>query len=93
MSEADIAQYYKNVDATNAKRGRPRSSKLSEEDKRKRQRAANKKWREKNGVKNLHVGREEFDALTGYAESLSEELGFTVNYRQALLHLLKQLKK
>ena len=60
MNEQDIAQYYKNVDATNAKRGRPKS-KLSEEDKRTRQKAANKKSREK--AKSIHVGRDEFDAL------------------------------
>jgi hypothetical protein len=87
MNEQDIAQYYKNVDATNAKRGRPKS-KLSEEDKRTRQKAANKKWREK--AKSIHVGRDEFDALNAYAEALSEQLGFTVNYRQALQYLLKK---
>ncbi len=87
MSEQDIAQYYKNVDATNAKRGRPKS-KLSEEDKQTRQKAASKKWRDKS--KSIHVGREEFDALNAYAEALSEHLGFTVNHRQALQHLLKK---
>ena len=87
MNEQDIEQYYKNVDATNAKRGRPKSN-LSEEDKQARQKAANTKYRKKG--KNLQVGLEEFDALNAYAEALSEQLGFTVNYKQALQHLLKK---
>ena len=87
MNEQDIAQYYKNVDATNAKRGRPKLN-LSKEDKQARQKAANTKYRQKG--KTIQVGLKEFDTLNVYAEALSEQLGFTVNYKQALQHLLKQ---
>ena len=87
MNEQDIEQYYKNVDATNAKRGRPKSN-LTKEEKQARQKAAKTKYRQK--VKNIQVGLKEFDNLNAYAEALSENLGFTVNHRQALQHLLKQ---